>query len=180
MNQNQDQNHETDPNVENEVFEESIQASQEEAKDDYKNKYLLLLADMENTRKRMLKEKQDSIKYSLDRIVSDFLIPMDNLEGALKFTKSDNVSSDVKNWAFGFEMILGQFKEALSHHGVTSFESLGQAFDPNQHQAIEMVEVEGPENIVIEECVKGYKREDRIIRPARVKVSKKITKQMET
>lgn len=180
MNQEQDQNHETEPKVDNQTFDASEASSQEDVQDDYKNKYLLLLADMENTRKRMLKEKQDSIKYSVDRIVTDFLIPLDNLEGALKFTKSDSVSSDVKNWALGFEMILGQFKEALSHHGVTSFDSLGQAFDPNHHQAIEMVEVDGPENMVIEESIKGYKREDRIIRPARVKVSKKITKQMET
>jgi len=168
MNEQQDQNHETEEKIEN-----PSQEAHEPKDDDYKNKYLLLLADMENTRKRMLKEKQDSIKYSLDRIVSDFLIPLDNLEGALKFTKSDSVSSDVKNWAMGFEMILGQFKEALSHHGVTSFDSLGQIFDPHLHQAVEMVESEGPENIVIEESVKGYKREDRIIRPARVKVSKK-------
>ena len=96
MNEQQDQNHETEEKIEN-----PSQEAHEPKDDDYKNKYLLLLADMENTRKRMLKEKQDSIKYSLDRIVSDFLIPLDNLEGALKFTKSDSVSSDVKNWAMG-------------------------------------------------------------------------------
>lgn len=142
--------------------------------DDYKDKYLRLLADMENMRKRMSREKQDSVKYSLDSIVCDFLIPLDNLENALKYTKGDSVSAEVKNWAFGFEMIVNQFKEALSHHGVTAFESVGQAFDPLKHQALETIESEGPSDIVLEECLKGYKREDRIIRPARVKVSKQI------
>lgn len=148
-------------------------ASEEE---NYKDKYLRLLADMENMRKRMSREKLDSVKYSLDSIVCDLLIPLDNLENALKYTKGDQVSPELKNWAMGFEMILGQFKEALSHHGVTAFESLGEAFDPLKHQALEMIESEGPEDIVVEECLKGYKREDRIIRPARVKVSKKTNK----
>ncbi len=141
--------------------------------EDYKDKYLRLLAESENMRKRMLKEKQESVKYSLDQIVSDFLIPLDNLENALKYTKGDSVSAELRNWAMGFEMIAGQFKEALSQHGVHSFDSLGTSFDPRLHQAIEMVESSEPEGIVLEECVKGYKREDRIIRPARVKVSKK-------
>lgn len=141
--------------------------------ENYKDKYLRLLADMENMRKRMSREKLDSVKYSLDSIVCDFLIPLDNLENALKYTKGDSVSAELKNWAFGFEMIVSQFKEALSHHGVTAFESIGQAFDPLKHQALETIETDGPEDVVIEECLKGYKREDRIIRPARVKVSKK-------
>jgi molecular chaperone GrpE len=142
--------------------------------DDYKDKYLRLLADMENMRKRMAREKLESVKYSLDSIVSDFLTPMDNLENALKYTKNDNASPELKNWAMGFEMILTQFKDSLAEHGVKPFESMGATFDPHLHQALETIESEGPENVVIEECVKGYKREDRIIRHARVKVSKKI------
>jgi molecular chaperone GrpE len=163
---------------ENKAHEEPVDlaTSQEQVPSDeenYKDKYLRLLADMENMRKRMSREKLDSVKYSLDSIVCDFLIPLDNLENALKYTKGDSVSAELKNWAFGFEMIVTQFKEALSHHGVTAFESVGQAFDPLKHQALEMIETDGPEDVVVEECLKGYKREDRIIRPARVKVSKK-------
>lgn len=163
---------------EKEINEEQLDLAkpQESApieEDNYKDKYLRLLADTENMRKRMSREKLDSVKYSLDSIVCDFLIPLDNLENALKYTKGDSVSAELKNWALGFEMILNQFKEALSQHGVTAFESLGQTFDPLKHQALETIETDGPEDIVIEECLKGYKREDRIIRPARVKVSKK-------
>lgn len=149
--------------------EQSEACAQEES---YKDKYLMLLADMENMRKRMTKEKLDSVKYSLDNIVCDFLIPLDNLENALKYTRGDNVSAELKNWAMGFDMILNQFKEALSQHGVNAFDSLNMPFDPLKHQALEMIETVGEPDIVIEECVKGYKREERIIRPARVKVSK--------
>lgn len=153
---------------------------EEQEEEDYKSKYLRLLADMENMRKRMVKEKQESVKYSLDSIVCDFLTPLDNLESALKYTKGDAISSEVRNWAMGFEMIATQFKEALAEHGVTTFDSIGTPFNPHLHQALEMIESEGPENVIIEECTKGYKREDRIIRPARVKVSKNKTSQMET
>jgi molecular chaperone GrpE len=157
---------------EEDIAQETLEATPEP--EDYKHKYLYLLADMENTRKRMIREKVESVKYSLDRIVSDLLIPLDNLENALKYTKNDNVSAELKNWAMGFEMILTQFKESLAEHGVKSFDSMGATFDPYLHQALETIESEGPENVVLEECVKGYKREDRIIRHARVKVSKKI------
>jgi molecular chaperone GrpE len=153
--------------------EQAPQASEAPTQEDnYKDKYLMLLADMENMRKRMTREKLESVKYSLDNIVCDFLIPLDNLENALKYTRGESVSAELKNWAMGFEMILNQFKEALSQHGVNAFDSLNMPFDPQKHQALEMVESEGPADVVIEECVKGYKREERIIRPARVKVSK--------
>jgi molecular chaperone GrpE len=157
-----------------------IEPAVQEPEDDYKNKYLLLLADMENTRKRMSREKIESVKYSLDNIVSDLLTPLDNLENALKHTKNDNASAELKNWALGFEMILNQFKDSLAEHGVKTFDSLGAKFDPHQHQALEMITSEGPEGVVLEECVKGYKREDRIIRHAQVKVSKKTNPIEET
>ena len=161
--------------------QEPIVAPQEAPiEENYKDKYLMLLADMENMRKRMTREKLESVKYSIDNIACDFLIPLDNLENALKYTKGDSVSAELKNWAMGFEMIAGQFKEALSSNGVVPFDSLNTKFDPLKHQALEMIETDGEADIVIEECLKGYKREDRIIRPARVKVSKKITKSEET
>jgi molecular chaperone GrpE len=160
--------------------EESIVQEMPQQEDNFKDKYLLLLADMENMRKRMTREKLESVKYSVDNIVCDFLIPLDNLENALKYTRNDHVSAELKNWAMGFEMILNQFKESLAQHGVTAFDSLGSKFDPLKHQALETIESDGEEDVILEECVKGYKREDRIIRPARVKVSKKINQSEET
>jgi molecular chaperone GrpE len=156
------------PEVQEEVLVQEIPEQE-----DFKDKYLRLLADMENMRKRMSREKTESVKYSLDSIVSDFLIPLDNLDNALKYATNDQASAELKNWALGFEMISTQFKEALAQHGVVCFDSLGKIFDAHHHQALEMIESEGEEGVILEECVKGYKREDRVIRHARVKVSKK-------
>ncbi len=138
---------------------------------EYKDKYLRLLAEQENTRKRQQKERIDQMRFANESLTLDFLRPMDNLENALNFAK--DMSDEVKNWAIGFQMILTQFKDILTANGVTPFESKGQVFDPHVHEAVEMVESEEfPAGCVVEEFSRGYKMGDRVIRPARVKVSK--------
>jgi len=145
---------------------------------DYKDKYLRLLAEGENARRRLQKEKQDMMRFCIDNILSDILTPIDQLESALHF--AGEASGDVKNWALGFQMILSQFKEILSSHGVTSFVSEGEFFDPTKHEAVEVEETDAkPDGTILKEFVKGYKSRDRTLRPARVKVAKKITKQEE-
>ena len=150
-------------------------ASQEPLKseaEEYKDKYLRVLADMENTRKRLQKEKQDMMRFSVDNVIADFLIPMDNLENALKHTQG--MSQETLNWVRGFEMILEQFKEVLSQNGIASFVSKDTTFDPHLHEAVEVEELEDClDGVVLQEYTKGYKSGSRIIRPARVKVAKK-------
>ena len=83
------------------------------------------------------------------------------------------MSEEVKNWATGFQMILTQFRDILTNNGVTAFESKGKQFDPHIHEAVEMVESEDlADGMVVEEFNKGYKMGDKVIRPARVCVSK--------
>ena len=95
------------------------------------------------------------------------------MENALQYTQQ--MSDEVKHWAYGFQMILGQFKDVLANNGVVPFNSKGAAFDPHSHEAVEMVPTaEYAPGIVVEENLKGYKMGDRIIRPARVKVSKAL------
>ncbi len=140
---------------------------------EYKDKYLRLLADAENTRKRMQKERQEFTKYAVENVIVDFLYPIDNLENALKFAQQ--MSDEVKHWAFGFQMILTQFKDVLTNNGVIPFESQGMKFDPHAHEAVEIVETTTqPPGTIMEEYVRGYKIGDRTIRPARVKVAKGI------
>lgn len=136
------------------------------------DKYLRLLADTENTRKRMQKERKELTQFAVENVIAEFLHPLDSFEKALKFAESS--SEDVKNWAIGFEMILDQFKQVLFLHGIKSYESMGKHFDPHWHDAIEMVETDECEpGIVVEELLRGYCTGDRAIRVARVKVSKK-------
>lgn len=137
---------------------------------EYKDKYLRLLADADNARKRMQKERQELTKYAIENIIVDFLRPLDNLENALKFAQE--MPDVVKNWAIGFQMILTQFKDVLSENGVFAVQSIGAPFDPHEHEAVEMVETdEKPPGTIMEEFARGYKIGERTIRPARVKVA---------
>ncbi len=139
--------------------------------DDWKDKYLRALAEQENMRKRVQKEKQEMARFGIENAISEFLPAIDNFENALRF--AENASGDVKNWAMGFEMILSQFKEILHNHGIVSFHSEGNTFDPQFHEAVEIVETDDhPDGTVVQEFTKGYKSASRTIRPARVKVAK--------
>jgi molecular chaperone GrpE len=134
-------------------------------------KYLRMLAESENARKRMQKEREEMTKYVVENLLAEFLHPIDSLEKALKFAES--MSDEVKNWAIGFEMLLNQFKQILSQHGVQEYHSVGKQFDPHFHEAVEMVvTTEYPPGVVVEEFVRGYRIGDRPIRVARVRVAK--------
>lgn len=138
---------------------------------EYKDKYLRLLAEMENMKKRMQKERQDISRYAAESIILDILQPLDQFEMALDM--AENMTPEVKNWAIGFNMILGQLKNVLSNHNVSYFSSIGTVFDPHLHEAVEMIESETHEpGIIIKELTKGYKIGDRLLRAARVQVSK--------
>jgi molecular chaperone GrpE len=137
---------------------------------EYKEKYLRALAEVENTRKRLTKEKIESQSFAVQNIVVDILQPLDHLEQAVHH--ADKASKEVSNWVIGFEMIIQQLKQALADHGILPFDSLGQAFDPHRHEAIETEEKEdSPEGTVVFEFQKGYTLSGRVIRPARVRVS---------
>lgn len=153
-----------DPHLRIKKLEEEVEES--------KDKYLRLLADTENMRKRLAKEKQEMTRFSIDSVMAEILGPLDNFEKALEC--ANQMSPEVRNWAMGFQMILAQFKEVLQNHGVTPFSSVGAPFDPFLHDAIEVEETDAqPEGTVLTEYVRGYKSKDRTIRPARVKVAKK-------
>ncbi len=143
-----------------------------QAEDELKDKYLRVLAETENLRKRLQKERQELIQHAIQNMIIDFLMPIDHFENALQFT--NQASPEVKHWAVGFQMILNQFKDVLAANGVAAFTSIGQPFDHTRHEAIEMVETsEFPPGVVVEESLRGYTiNKERILRPARVKVAK--------
>ena len=139
--------------------------------EDWKDKYLRALAEMENGRKRMQKERQEVARFGIENAITEFLPAIDNFENALRF--AEGAAGEVKSWAMGFEMILSQFKEVLHNHGIVSFHSEGNTFDPQNHEAVEIVETaDYPDGSILQEFTKGYKSASRTIRPARVKVAK--------
>lgn len=160
----------TEEPISNEPTEPQKVSTCEEELKETKEKNLRLLAEMENMRKRMQKEKQEMTRFAVENVINDILVPIDNLENALQFTQ--NLSPEMRNWAQGFQMILGQFKDVLSNHGITPFHSEGANFDPHLHFAIETEATdEKPEGTILKEYVKGYRSSERTIRPARVKVA---------
>lgn len=137
---------------------------------DYKDKYLRQLAETDNMRKRLHKERVDLVQHAMQNVIVEFLNPIDHMENALKHTQ--NMSDEVKNWAIGFQMILSQFKDVLTGHGVLPFTSQGTPFDPHHHEAVEVVPTaDYPPGTVVSESIRGYKMGERTIRPARVVVS---------
>ncbi|EHL73503.1 hypothetical protein HMPREF1015_00331 [Bacillus smithii 7_3_47FAA] len=133
------------------------------------NRYLRLLADFENYRRRVNIEKQASEKYRAQSLISDLLPVLDNFERALQVTVSDE---QAKSLLQGMKMVYNGVLEALKKEGLEEIEAAGKEFDPNIHQAVMVAndETVGP-NIVVEELQKGYKLKDRVIRPAMVKVN---------
>ncbi len=156
--------------LEDQILQETLPPQEE----DFKDKYFRLLAEMENMRKRMAREKQEMIRFAIENAMAEFLPIIDQFENALRFASA--ASGEIQSWATGFQMFMGQFKEALAGNGITSFSSEGQKFDPALHEAIEAIETtEAPEGTILQEFTKGYKSPARVIRPARVKVAKKPT-----
>lgn len=154
------------------MSEEEIVNEAPPPEENFKDKYFRLLAETENMRKRMQKEKQEMIRFGVENSIAEFLPTIDNFENALRF--ADQASGEVKSWAIGFQMILSQFKEVLHNHGIIAFHSEGNSFDPVYHEAVEIVETEEySEGVVLQEFTKGYKSPSRVIRPARVKVAKR-------
>lgn len=153
-----------------ETVEEQLKQELQECKD----KYLRLLAEQENMRKRLLKERDTLLQHAKDDLISDLLTPIDHLETALSITKSS--SPDVQQWALGFEMILNQFKDVLGNNGIKSYVSLGHLYDPHFHEVVETIETtEHPPGTIVKETLRGYRRGDKALRVSHVIVAKEPT-----
>jgi len=156
---------------ENEKIKKSLKKFEHDA-NDYFDKYRRALADMENIRKRIIIEKQDSLKYANFNIISDLLVVLDDFQRAIDSAKADD-KMDLNHFVDGIDMIEKQFVDLLfKKYGVTRFCEEGDEFDPNIHQGMMLQEGDYDKEIVIEVFRKGYLLHDRVIRPAEVKVGK--------
>lgn len=125
-------------------------------------------ADLDNYRKRLTKETEDKVRFANQAVVKDFLPVMDNIEMALQHAEEGSPLRE------GIELTIKSFKDALSKHGVKEVDAeIGTIFDPAVHEAIMMDNNTEYENNAVTLCVqKGYILNDRVIRPAKVKVNK--------
>lgn len=145
---------------------EDPEAKLQEAIKEQEDKYLRLLAEYDNYRKRSQKEKENAWTTAKADAVKEFLPVFDNLERALKQETADEA------YAKGVEMIMTQFRTTLEKLGVTEIPALGLTFDPNLHNAVMHVDDESlGENTVAEVFQTGFQIGDKIIRHAMVKVA---------
>jgi molecular chaperone GrpE len=143
-----------------------------EEKEKLQDKYLRLLAEFDNTRKRLEKDKHDFLKFANEGIILELLNVLDDLERAVELAQSKH--QDLSAFLKGVEMILAHLYEMLKEYGVKPIHAKGETFDPNFHEALTQVEDKNaPEHTIIEELQKGYLLNDRVIRTSKVKVSKK-------
>ncbi|GAB2558793.1 nucleotide exchange factor GrpE [Gracilibacillus alcaliphilus] len=153
--------------VEDPFSSEEYEQLQQE-KNELHNRLLRLQAEYDNFRKRTQKEKQATLKYSSQAVVTELLPVLDNFERALQVKIEDPAAKGVVE---GLEMVYRQLKTVLENEEVTEIDTSGE-FDPNLHQAVMQVNEEGYEsNQIVETMQKGYLLKDRVIRPAMVKVN---------
>jgi len=139
---------------------------------EYFDRILRLQADFDNIRKRMEKERHEFVKFANEGIVLELLNILDDLERAAELTQSEH--QDLSAFLKGVEMILAHLYEMIKEQGVKPIESEGKIFDPHFHEALMQIEDKNlPEHTIVEELQKGYMLNDRVIRTAKVKVSKK-------
>ena len=149
------------PAVESEL--EALRAE----KANYLDRLARLQAEFDNFRKRSLRDQQDFRDYALAEALKSLLPILDSLDRALK-TKGVSV----EDFRSGIELIDKQFHDALSKLGVEPVGAEGETFDPNLHQAVQMVDTDEVEDHrVIDELQRGYRIKDRLLRPAMVRVA---------
>jgi molecular chaperone GrpE len=136
------------------------------------DRLIRLQADFENHRKRVLREKQESLSYGHENVVKDLLPVVDNLERAIEHARASS-GADFGSMLQGVELVLRELLAVLAKHGVGTIEAEGEAFDPNLHEALAQVEdPKVPTGRIAQVLQKGYRLRDRLLRPARVLVSK--------
>lgn len=134
------------------------------------DRYLRTAADLENFRRRTVREKDELRTAATGRVLEDIFPVLDTLALALQAAKQPG--ADVKTLVGGVDMVLGQLKAALSSHGLKEISPLGQPFDPHQHEAIShLASATVPAEQVVNVVRTGYSLNGRLLRPAAVVVS---------
>jgi molecular chaperone GrpE len=131
-----------------------------------------LAADFDNFRKRNLREREEAHRYGHENLVKDLLGAVDNLDRAVEHARRSG-AADFESMLQGVELVQRELQGVLAKHGVVRIEAAGELFDPTVHEAVAQQE-EGsvPANTVVQVYQPGYRLWDRLLRPARVVVSK--------
>ncbi len=148
---------------------DALTAAKKEAADNYE-RYLRAVADLENFRRRTVRDKDELRQFGVSRVLDDLLPVMDNL--ALGVTAAKQPKADLKTLIGGVELVLNQFKSVLAGHGLKELSPAGQPFDANFHESLSaQPSADAPEGQVLTVVRTGYVLNGRLLRPAAVVVS---------
>jgi len=140
-----------------------------------KDQLLRAMAETENVRRRAQREREDSLKYAAAPIVKDLLAVADNLQRALESVPEDQVAENeqMKNLHLGVEMTQKELQSVFERHGIRTINPLGERLDPHLHEALyEIEDPAKPAGTVMQIIQSGYRLHDRLLRAARVGISK--------
>ena len=154
-------------------LQSQIQKLEEEVRD-LNDQLLRKAAEFDNFRKRMFREKEESIAYANAALLTDLLAIIDDFERAIQSAAD---SKDFNAFHTGVSMIEKQMVSILERNwGLKRFSASGELFDPEKHEAIAVEETDKHDTeIVVEDYQKGYLLHDRVLRPAKVKVARPVT-----
>jgi molecular chaperone GrpE len=147
-----------------------LEETEKRAAENY-DKYVRAVADLDNYKKRAVREKADAIKYGNENLLKDILPLMDNMDRALGHACG---SDDFEAFKEGLRMLRDQLLCCLQKHGVEQIDAVGKDFDPNVHEAMLQVESDKHEaSQVVDEFERGYLLSGRLLRPAKVSVCRR-------
>lgn len=126
------------------------------------------LADFQNFKKKTEEDRQNLVKNANFDLIFELLPVLDNFQLAAKHIPKEIENN---NWVLGVKQIEKQFESILSNLGLVKIQTLGQQFDPNIHEAIEMIKSDKQKGEIVEEILSGYQYKASILRPAKVKVA---------
>jgi molecular chaperone GrpE len=132
------------------------------------DKLVRTLAEWDNSRKRLAKEKEDAIRFANEGMLETLLPVVDNFELGMQ---SAATATDAKAIAIGLQMVLGQIQSFLRESGLETIEAVGQPFDPHKHDAVAHEPSDKPEGTILTQSRKGYLLKGKLLRPATVIVS---------
>ena len=156
--------------VEEEEGPSELEQAQQEAKE-ARDEMLRMRAETDNLRKRLQKEKQDSVQFANERLIKQLIPIFENLDRALK-APDTNVDSLKEGVKLTSDQVLALFKK----ENVEPIKAVGEAFDPSIHEVLSQMESnDHDENTIIEEFSKGYRMNGRVLLPSRVVTAKKPT-----
>ena len=148
---------------------DKLQAKEKESEENYA-RYLRQVAEVDNFKKRVNREKEDAIRYANESLIKDILPVIDNLERAIAHAQG---GGNGKPLVEGVEMVLRGLLDVFSKHGVVQVPAVGEVFDPGKHEAMAQVESSQYQpNTVMNEHHRGYLLRDRLLRPALVTIAK--------